>query len=95
MPLLHKNSQGPKPGRTTTEREHRGPKRAAHGVFCLDPCGPMSRHGGWGEEKRRRRVQEAPFYALQGRHRNQSSESLCSYYLPLQSQREGWVPGPR
>lgn len=46
-------------------------------------------------EKRRCRVQEAPFYALQGRHRNQSSESLCSYYLPLQSQREGWVPGPR
>ena len=49
MPLLHKNSQGPKPGRTTTEGEHRGAREGSTWVFCLDPRGPISRHGGWEE----------------------------------------------
>lgn len=94
MPLLNKNSQGPKAGRTTTEGEHRGAREGSTWVFCLDPRGPMSRHGGWGEGRRRCRVQGAPFYARQGRCRKQSPESLRSYYLPLQSRGKAGCLGP-
>lgn len=95
MPLLHRNSQGPKPRRTAIEGEHRGAREGSTWGFLPGSSWPSVQTWWLGRREKETQGPGAPFYALQGRCRNQSPESLYSYYPPLQSQREGWVPGPR
>lgn len=87
MPLLHRNSQGPKPGRTATEGEHRGAREGSTWGFLPGSSWPSVQTWWLGRREKETQGPGAPFYALQGRCRNQSPESLYSYYPPLQSQR--------
>lgn len=66
-------TQAWKDHRRGTQRE---PERAVRGVFCLDPRGPVSRHGGWGEEKEMQG--QGPPSMLSRAGTGTRAQSLCS-----------------
>ena len=95
MPLLHKNSQGPKPGRTTTEGEHRGAQEGSTWGFLPGFMWPNVQTWWLGRREEETQGPGGPLLCSPGQAQEPEFRDLCSYYLPLQSQREGWVPGPR
>lgn len=94
MPTLTQEQPGTQAWKDHNRREHRGAERAVRGVsawILVAQCPDMV-----AGEKRGKEMgsQGPPFYALQGRHRNQSPESLYSYYPPLRASKKAGCLGP-